>query len=252
MKALLTIGLWAILCSAAAQNTALFEEANASYNEGKYEEAIAGYLKILERGEHSAALYYNLGNACYKLNRIAPSIYYYEKARLLDPNDADIKNNLLFAQQMTIDAIETVPKPLFSKLAGSSIGRLSYNSWALVAVAAMFLFVAGFLLYYFSARHYIKRSFFALSAIFLLLCTLSFGFAYYQYQQGKNQRPAIIFEKEISVRTEPNTRSEVVFLLHEGTRVNVEEEMEGWKKIRLSDGKTGWLPEETLKEVKDF
>ncbi|MEM9686153.1 MAG: SH3 domain-containing protein, partial [Bacteroidota bacterium] len=63
---------------------------------------------------------------------------------------------------------------------------------------------------------------------------------------------AIIFEKETEVRSEPNDRSEKVFLLHEGTKVNVKDELGEWKKIRLTDGKTGWLPAKTLKEIKDF
>ena len=86
------------------------------YNEGKYAEAISLYESILATKKHSAALYFNLANAHYKLNHIAPSIYYYEKALQLNPNDSDIKNNLAFAQNMTIDAINDVPEVGFSKL----------------------------------------------------------------------------------------------------------------------------------------
>ena len=84
-----------------AQNQALFEKANTLYNEGKYAEAIDNYITILETEKHSADIYYNLANAHYKLNNIAPSIYYYEKALLLDPNDSEINNNIAFAKNMT-------------------------------------------------------------------------------------------------------------------------------------------------------
>ena len=67
-----------------AQNQTLFDKANALYNEGKYEEAITNYKAILETANHSADLYFNLANAHYKLNNIAPSIYYYEKALQLE------------------------------------------------------------------------------------------------------------------------------------------------------------------------
>src|SRR5690554_2797315 len=93
-----------------AQNTSLFDQGNALYNDGEYEQAILKYETILENGEHSAALYFNLANAHYKLNHIAPSIYYYEKALQLAPNDKEIKNNAAFAKNMTIDAIGTVPE----------------------------------------------------------------------------------------------------------------------------------------------
>ena len=82
-----------------------FEAGNSEYAKNNFEAAIMNYKNVLESGYSSAAVYYNLGNANYKLNRIAPSVYNYEKALLLKPNDAEIKNNLQFAQNMTIDAI---------------------------------------------------------------------------------------------------------------------------------------------------
>ncbi|MDX1313866.1 MAG: tetratricopeptide repeat protein, partial [Eudoraea sp.] len=88
-----------------SQSEARFDSATVAYNKGDYEKAIAYYKEILGEGKHSAALYYNLGNSFYKLNQIAPSIYYYEKALLLAPNDPEIKNNLVYAQNMTLDAI---------------------------------------------------------------------------------------------------------------------------------------------------
>ena len=93
-----------------AQTEALFNRATDAYNEGNYQQAIEVYNQILDKGEHSAALYFNLGNSYYKLNQIAPSIYYYEKALLLSPNDPEIKTNLSYAQNMTLDAIEVLPE----------------------------------------------------------------------------------------------------------------------------------------------
>src|SRR5690606_15485144 len=100
-KLLFIIILWTIPVS--AQNESLFEKANSAYNGGAYETAISNYEQILENGETSAALYYNLANSYYKLNNLAPSIYYYEKALQLNPNDSDIKNNLEIAQNLVID-----------------------------------------------------------------------------------------------------------------------------------------------------
>src|SRR5690606_27767863 len=102
---------------------------NRLYNEGKYQEAINNYLKVTEGNDHSAALYYNLANSYYKLNQIAPSIYYYEKALLLAPQDTDIKNNLLYAQNMTIDAIEVLPQTGLSRIFQNMVSKFSYHSW---------------------------------------------------------------------------------------------------------------------------
>ncbi|WP_337251769.1 tetratricopeptide repeat protein [Maribacter halichondriae] len=116
MKKLMTFLLLLICFSVSGQNEALFSEASKAYNGGNYENAIQNYLEILENGQHSAEVYFNLGNSYYKLNQIAPSIYYYEKALLLRPNDSEIKNNLAYAQNMTLDAIDEMPETGLSKI----------------------------------------------------------------------------------------------------------------------------------------
>ena len=122
MKKLLTFLLLLACFSGSAQNEALFKEATAAYNEGDYEKAAKNYLEILENGQHSAELYFNLGNCYYKLNQIAPSIYYYEKALLLKPNESETKNNLAYAQNMTLDAIDELPETGLAKIKKSLTG----------------------------------------------------------------------------------------------------------------------------------
>ena len=97
MKKLLSVVIFLFGLVAFGQNETLFNQATEAYNEGAYQKAVDNYLEILDNGQHSAELYYNLGNSYYKLNQIAPSIYYYEKALLLRPNDEEIKNNLAYA-----------------------------------------------------------------------------------------------------------------------------------------------------------
>jgi len=76
-----------------------FEKANQLYNSGDYEKAASEYESILLANQHSAGLYYNLANCYYRLNDIASSIFYYEKALLLDPDNKEITTNLGFAQK---------------------------------------------------------------------------------------------------------------------------------------------------------
>ncbi|TEB41152.1 tetratricopeptide repeat protein, partial [Flavobacterium circumlabens] len=94
-----------------------FEKGNDFYQNGKYQQAIAEYENIIkEDQQQSAELYYNLGNCYYKLNKVAPSIYNYEKALVLKPGDPQTLNNLKFAKKLTIDEIKEVPKVGFAKL----------------------------------------------------------------------------------------------------------------------------------------
>lgn len=234
------------------QNEELFEKGTTLYNEGKFQEAIDAYETILASKEHSAALYYNLGNAHYKLNHIAPSIYYYEKALLLNPGDKDVLNNISFARNMAIDVIEPLPPTGLSKLIERSIGRLSYHSWAILSIIGVFLFTGLFLTYYFLYEQRFKRIAFISSFLFLGLSIFTVSMAFHEYNTIKNNRPAIVFSEEVNVNAEPNNRSETVFTLHEGTKVQVDKSYNDWKKIRLADGKIGWLPGSEIKEIKDF
>ncbi|MEC3906057.1 SH3 domain-containing protein [Tamlana sp. 2201CG12-4] len=235
-----------------SQNQDLFEKANTFYNDNKYAEAIDNYQAILESGFHSADLYFNLANANYKLNNIAPSIYYYEKALQLSPNDADIRNNLAFAQNMTIDAIDVIPDAGLSKLIKTTTNKLSFDSWATLSVSLVFCFVILFLLYYFSYSTIRKRLTFVGSLTALTFVFITLAFAFHRYNLDKKDNPAIIFVQESKVKSTPNLKSEEAFRLHEGTKVQVVESYNDWQKIKLTDGKTGWVNSEDIKMLNDF
>ncbi len=250
MKKLLLI--LTILCTSLgfAQNKALFEEANALYNDAKYYEALDKYKSILDSGEHSAALYFNMGNAHYKLNNIAPSIYYYEKALLLKPNDTEIKNNLAFAKNMTLDAIDTVPEVGFSGLFNRWASYFHYEVWAKISLGLAVLFVILFLVYYFSSATLKKRLAFITSVSCLLLVFVSLALAFHGERLVESNQPAIVFAKESQIKSEPNLRSTEAFKLHEGTKVQVLDTVNNWKKIKIADGKTGWVMSDDIKLVK--
>lgn len=235
-----------------AQNSTLFEQGNALYNEGKYAEAIDKYMSVLETDVHSAELYYNLGNAHYRLNNVAPSIYYFEKALLLNPNDKDIKNNLAFANNMTIDAIDNIPEVGFSKLIKNVTNTFSFDMWAKIAVLLAFVYVVLVLLYYFSYASGKKRVAFVTSVVCLLSLCIALAFAFNKFELDKKNNPAIVFAQESQVKTEPNLRSEEAFRLHEGTKVQVIDTVNNWKKVKLLDGKTGWIDSEDIKLLKAF
>ncbi|WP_299434279.1 tetratricopeptide repeat protein [uncultured Maribacter sp.] len=235
-----------------AQNTTLFNDATTAYNNGNYNKAIENYLQIVENGEHSAELYYNLGNAYYKLNQIAPSIYYYEKALLLKPNDSEIKNNLSYAQNMTLDAFEILPETQFSKIYKTIVGTFSFDQWSYIAILFVFLFVFLYIAFK-QFRYSTKKRIAFIGSIFsLFIVFTSLLFAYAQYKEFNAKQPAIIFTEEVVIKSDPNNSGQELFRLHSGTKVNIEEELKDWRKISLVDGQTGWLLAENIKPLKDF
>lgn len=252
MKNLLYILSFLFSLGLFAQNNILFEQGNTLYNDGKYAEAIAKYESILDTEKHSSDLYFNLANAHYKLNNIAPSIFYYEKALQLSPNDKDIENNLAFAKNMTIDAISVVPEVGFSKFFKNITHSMSFDAWAKAAVVLVFAFVVLFLLYYFAYSTLRKRLAFIGSTVSLILLCVALAFAFQKYALDKKDKPAIVFAQEARVKSEPNLRSEESFRLHEGTKVQVIDSVDKWEKIELSDGKVGWLASDDIKILTAF
>lgn len=249
MKTILYIIIFLLSSLTISQNNQLFEQANTFYNNGKYSEAIDNYEKILESGQHSAELYYNIANAHYKLNHIAPSIYYYEKALQLAPNDSEIKNNIVFARNMTIDAIDKMPEVGFSIWLKNIANYTTFDGWAKMAVVLMLLFVGLYLVYYVTQTSLKKRLAFIGSIASLLLVFVSVALAYHNYNLTQEDQPAIVFAKESLVKNEPNLRSNEAFKLHEGTKVQILDTVNNWKKIRLADGKTGWILSEDIRAL---
>lgn len=227
-----------------------FEKGNALYQKGQYEEAIASYESIVKSGQQSAELYFNLGNCYYKLNKVAPAVFNFEKALLLNPNDSEIQNNLAFAQKMTIDDITEVPTVGFAKIIQDFTSGFHYDTWAWIAVVLSVLFLICFVGYYFSSRTVSKRIFFT-SMLFVLLFTIISVFAgFLQKSHHENDRPAIVFAEATSVKSEPNSAAQEAFVLHAGTKVYVLESLNNFKKIQLLDQKEGWIEKSAIKELK--
>lgn len=252
MKLIIYIITFLLSSITSAQNISLFEEGNTLYSNGKYNEAIEKYEEVLDKGLHSAEIYFNLGNAHYKLNRIAPSIFYYEKALLLSPKDKEIQNNLSFAQNMTIDAIEVVPEIGISRFLRSAIKMFSFDTWAYFSIVFVILFVILFITYYFTSSTNKKRFTFVTSITSAFLTILFLSFAFQRQTMDNKDNPAIVFAQESLVRTDPNLSGEEAFRLHEGTKVRVLDTINNWTEILLADGKTGWMVSDDIRLLNNF
>lgn len=252
MKKILYLFLF-ITSTLSSQNIdELFTTANESYKNEKFESAIEKYKTIESRGYVSSELFYNLGNAYYKLNKVGPSIYYYEKALKINPLNEDVKNNLVFAKRLALDTIEELPKTVFQKLNQNYLQQLSYNQWALVTVVFSILGCCFFLFFYFSYQSTKKRIFFGVSFLSFLLFLITLTITFNQYSFAKNNKEAIVFAEETEVRNAPTLNSEEVFTLHEGTKVIVLDAIDDWKKIKIADGKLGWIIAKEIKLIDDF
>lgn len=227
-----------------------FDKGNELYRKGDFQGAADAYESVLKSKKESAELYFNLGNAYYKLNRVAPAIYNYEKALLLNPNDKEISNNLKFAHKLQIDDVKETPKVGFRKMIEDFTSQVHYNTWAKLAVAGAFLVLLLFVGYYFSGTTLAKRVFFVSMFTALLFIALSVFAAIFEKSTYNMERPAIVFAPIASVKSEPQKDAQDAFIVHEGTKVYVLESLDGWKKVELLDGNQGWIEQSAIKELK--
>jgi hypothetical protein len=181
---------------------------------------------------------------------VAPSIYNYEKALLLNPDDTEIQNNLKFAQKLQIDDIKTVEKVGFNKVIQDFTNTFNYNTWGGITVGLSILFLLCFVGYYFSQITVSKRLFFVGMFSVLLLLLVSVAAAIFEKNQFNNDQPAIVFSEVASVKSEPKVGAADAFMLHEGTKVYIVETLDNWNKIQLTDGNEGWIENNAIKRLK--
>lgn len=233
----------------AQSQDSLFNAANKLYQQERYMEALEKYQAIENLSLESSALYFNMANIYYKTNQVAPSIYYYEKALKMDPANRDIQFNLEFANRMILDNIEPLPKSIWQKFMDGIILKFTYETWSKIAVGLAFVFAILFLMYHFSYSTSKKRIYFITSILSVILVTSSLFFAYRNKHHRDTKIEAIIFSPAAEVKSAPTNSSDVYFELHEGTKVLILESLDNWKKIKIADGKMGWIETESLKQL---
>ncbi|MGB0777646.1 MAG: tetratricopeptide repeat protein [Flavobacteriaceae bacterium] len=232
-----------------AQAEDLFVKANENYRNGAFDSALKSYQTIEDSGWVSSELYFNIGNSFYRQNQLAPSIYYFEKALLLDPNNQAAKSNLVLANRGKIDDINELPQTAFQKLDQQYLKVMSPDQWAWTSVGLSLFFGFSFLLFHFAIRPSKRRLYFVssiLSAVLLLGAVL---ISFKEYDDQQKDRAAIVFADQVEVTNAPTKNAQVDFNLHEGTKVLVLDEVDRWKKISIADGSTGWIPAASIKEL---
>jgi len=226
---------------AKAQVDSLFHKANIYYKNTDYEKAANYYRKIMEQGQVSAALYYNMGNTFFKMNRLAPAILYYEKAKVLAPNDEDIQYNLDLANGMVTDKIEALPQFFIKRWYQNIVKSFHSDTWALISLILFIVMLVSFAVYLYSTRLIWKKGGFWIAVFTILLFTFALTSSFKQKHKLEDKDKAIVFNKSVTVKSSPSQSGTELFVLHEGTKVTLLSEDGEWREIKLRDGSKGWL-----------
>ena len=251
LKSLFRAGVFLLCIALGAQDNMqpVFQEGNDAYNDGEYAKAAQLYEQVLKMGQHSAALYYNLGNTHYRLNNVAESIFYFEKAKQLDPNNEDLRVNSAFAENMKIDAIEPLPISQLAQWETTLFGLFSLEGWAFVSIVFAWLLVLFLSAYWWLNQSLWKRLFFTLSLLSIFFFIGSFTVASVVEHRKATTEYAILFSEKMDIRAEPNDRSDILFVLHKGTKVQVKDSLQDWQEISIANGASGWIKNAQLRKL---
>ncbi len=224
-------------------------EANTLYNDGMFNEALGKYLEVVDAGFESSELYYNIGNAYFKLGELPNAILFYERAKKLDPSNEDIQYNLGLANSRIIDKHEQVPDIILKQWWNSFYNLFSVNTWAKVAIGLFIASLVFFAVYLLSHTRIIKKLFFFVFVFIFLGTAFSFALAFQKYYYSNEHKEAIVFEPTITVKSNPSKSSVDLFVIHEGTKLYITDELEDWVEIRIANGSVGWLPKTAMVKI---
>jgi len=244
---ILILGMVTLICAGAASEAeTFFQKGNSAYQAENYAEAVEIYQALLDNGYHSGALYYNLGNAYYKLGEIGEAILNYRRALKWRPRDNNIRFNLKLVQLAVRDRIEAPPEFFLFRWHRNFINLLSSKGWAWLFSGLFLLTALGTALYYLldwkRFNWLVKRIFIGLA----LLCLLSLYLLMARYRQEIDHDQGVVTSQSVRSLAAPQKGSTELFIIHEGTEVEILDRDNDWIKIELIDGKQGWIPQEHL------
>lgn len=216
------------------------------FTSGSYKEALQVWIDIYNTGYRSASLDYNIGNAYFKLNSIPDAILFYERAYLFNPADENINYNLQIARTLIVDRFQEIPELFFVRWFNFVSLFLSTNSWAKISISSFIICLLLLCLYIYSSKYRHKVIGFWLALLFFILSIASFTFTVRNKSLVYDSHKAIILSPLVSGKSSPDNSGTDLFVLHEGTKVTVEDEVGEWLEIRLSDGNKGWVPVNSL------
>ena len=222
-----------------------FYNSNQLFKEARYLEAIDGYKSILDQKISHATLYYNIGNCYYRMDSLAKTILFYEKAYLHAPNDNDIKYNINIANQKLIDDIKAVPDFIFVNWFKSFNSVLSESQWAGLLLFLLYLVFVIFMVFLFSNQLSVKLKLIKFNLFIVPLFFLSLVFLLYS-SSDRRFSYGVLSNLNTYVKTSPSESSSDYFIIHEGVKFQIIDQLNDWCRIKLSDGKDGWIKNDSF------
>lgn len=218
----------------------LWDKANTAYINNDYASAIATYEQILEMGYRSAKLYYNLANSHFKREELGAAILNYHRALRLAPSDEDIRHNLSVAESRTKDTIDEIPDFFLATWMRSLAATMGSTAWTILSLIALAAMLALLLFFLLSKQLSLRKAGFYGTLIALVVLLLATWMAAEQRKIQLSENEAVVMSNSAAVKSSPDRSATDLFVLHEGTVVQITNRLDGWCEVVIADGKKGW------------
>jgi len=225
------------------------KQAGEFYRKGDFNNAIKIYEQLRNEGYQGTSLYFNLANSYYRIGKLGYAILNYERSLKISPTDEDVKHNLAFANLSTVDRIQPLPTFFIFEWWEALLTSLSVNGWT-YSVFFFYLILIFLFIFYFFAKTISQQKlilFSGLGTIIILAVTLSLLIV--KINREQTHISGVVIEQSVTVKTSPDLQSTDAFVIHEGLKVTLEDKLDDWVKIKLADGKVGWIENDGVEKI---
>lgn len=225
------------------------KQAREYYRNNEFDKAINIYEELRNDGYQGTSLFFNLANSYYRIGKLGYAILNYERALKLSPSDEDVKHNIAFANLSTVDRIQPLPTFFLFEWWESILASLTVNGWTYLAYL-FFLLLIVFIVIYFFARSIFQQKLILFSGLgVLVIFLLVVSLLIVKINREETLISGVVIEQSVTVKTSPDTKSTDAFVIHEGLKVNLEDKIDNWVKIKLADGKVGWVVNNSIEKI---
>lgn len=222
--------------------TELMKAGNEHYQNKKYSDAIDNYETILKQGYFSGDLYYNLGNAYFRKGVLGKAILYYEKALKIAPNNEDASYNLRLARARTVDKIQEIPPIFIFKWWEILLTSFTSTGWQTIIFIFYILLIVCIGLYFLSRNLQVQKYAFIFGIMNIAVLTLAVILFFSSLSREASNNEGVLLKSVETAKISPDSQSNDAFVIHEGIKFIIEDKVDNWVKIKLTDGKVGWIP----------
>ncbi len=223
-----------------------FKKGVEFYKNEDYSKASVVFEQLISEGYKNHEVYYNLGNCYFRTEKISLAILNYERAKRLAPSDEDIDFNLKIANLKIVDKYEPLPKIFFFEWYENFLSFFYSGTWSIIFVVSIWILCLSIATLMFFSGITIRKFAVWIGLISIIVILISGFFSYKSYNNELAVNSGIIFTQSVYIKSSPDNNSADLFILHEGTKVKILDEIGEWCEIRIDNGNVGWLPKKTV------